>query len=146
LAYIPRFLVFGVRAWVTGWARFSPVLEEAGRIAGAGSWQVTKQILLPNFRQEGLGGGLLIFLLAFTELTMSSLLAGSLYPTLGVAIFSMESAGLALESAALGTLLTLLTVFFATAVSRYLLEEKKPEREEKPDCGTSVYVDDSTYC
>ncbi|HEY3425818.1 MAG TPA: iron ABC transporter permease, partial [Negativicutes bacterium] len=46
LAYIPRFLVFGVRAWVTGWARFSPVLEEAGRIAGAGSWQVTKQILL----------------------------------------------------------------------------------------------------
>lgn len=145
LAYIPRFLVFGVRTWVAGWARFSPALEEAGRVAGAGPWQVTKRILLPSFRQEGLGGGLLIFLLAFTELTLSALLSGSMHPTLGVVIFNLESAGLALESAALGTLLTLFTMAFAASVSKYLLEEKKPKREEKPGYETAaVYVNYST--
>lgn len=132
LAYVPRFYTFGVRAWVTAWARFSPTLEEAGRVAGAGPLMVTGRIILPNFRAEGVGGGLLIFLLAFTELTLSALLASSQFTTIGVVIFHLESAGQALESAALGTILTVCTVAFSLLVSRYLLGGNIRRREVQP--------------
>jgi iron(III) transport system permease protein len=91
---------------------------------------VTRRITLPIFREEAFGGGALIFLLAFTELTLSSLLAGSQFPTLGVIVFSMEAAGRALESAALGTLLTLLTLGLSAGVCKYLLDEKNSEEKE----------------
>lgn len=120
LAYVPRFFTFGVRTWATAWPRLSPSLEEAGRIAGAGAMKVVWRIVLPNFKEEAVGGGLLIFLLAFTELTMSALLVGSRHPTLGVLLFNMESAGQTLESAALGTLLTLFTILLSVVVSQYL--------------------------
>ncbi|AJQ28539.1 ABC transporter permease [Pelosinus fermentans] len=131
LAYIPRFYTFGIRTWTTAWARFSLALEEAGHVAGAGPMTVTRRITLPIFREEAFGGGALIFLLAFTELTLSSLLAGSQFPTLGVIVFSMEAAGRALESAALGTLLTLLTLGLSAGVCKYLLDEKNSEEKEK---------------
>lgn len=121
IAYITRFLTFGVRVWTTAWARFAPALEEAGRIAGAGTYTVTRSIVLPLFRREAAGGALLVFLLSFTELTLSSLLAGSRSPTMGLVIFNLESAGQALESAALGTVLTGFCIVLASGVTRYLL-------------------------
>ncbi len=130
LAYIPRFYTFGIRTWTTAWARFSLHMEEAGHVVGAGPMTVTRRITLPMFREEALGGGTLIFLLAFTELTLSSLLAGSQFPTLGVIVFSMETAGRALESAALGTVLTLLTLGLSAGVCKYLLDEKNSEEKE----------------
>lgn len=122
IAYTSRFLTFGVRAWSAAWARFAPAFEEAGRIAGGGALTVSRRIILPLFRREAVGGALLIFLLSFTELTLSALLAGSRSPTIGLVVFNLESAGQALESAALGTLLTGFCLALASGVTRYLLE------------------------
>lgn len=121
IAYTSRFLTFGVRIWASAWARLSPALEEAGRIAGAGVLTVNYRIILPLFRREAVGGTLLVFLLSFTELTLSALLAGSHSPTIGLVIFNLESAGQALESAALSTLLSVFCILLASGMTRYLL-------------------------
>jgi iron(III) transport system permease protein len=135
IAYTTRFLTFGVRIWSSAWARFAPALEEAGRIAGGGVLTVNCRIILPLFRREAVGGALLVFLLSFTELTLSALLAGSGSPTIGLVIFNLESAGQALESAALGTLLTGFCVFLASGVTRYLLGESDRGRAFAPKQG-----------
>jgi iron(III) transport system permease protein len=130
IAYTTRFLTFGVRVWSSAWARFAPALEEAGRIAGGGVITVNRRIILPLFRREAVGGALLVFLLSFTELTLSALLAGSGSPTIGLVIFNLESAGQALESAALGTLLTGFCILLASGVTRYLLcESVRPHKQ-----------------
>lgn len=127
LAYLPRFFTFGVRAWSAAWSRFSTALEDAGRVAGAGALKVIWRIILPLFRGEALGAMLLIFLLAFTELTLSAILAGSQSRTLGVVLFGLEAAGSALESAALGTLITLFSIILAYFAARFVLGGRSHE-------------------
>lgn len=121
IAYTSRFLTFGVRVWTAAWAGFAPAFEEAGRIAGGSAVTVSRRIILPLFRREAIGGAMLVFLLSFTELTLSALLAGSRSPTIGMVLFNLESAGQALESAALGTLLTGFCLLVALGATRYIL-------------------------
>lgn len=107
VAYVARFFALGVRIWTAAWTRLPPELEEAGRIAGAGPGRVARQLILPLFWRDAAAGGLLIVMFSFTELTVSSLLAGAQGTTIGMALFNLESGGYTLESTALGTLITI---------------------------------------
>ncbi|ADG07897.1 binding-protein-dependent transport systems inner membrane component [Kyrpidia tusciae DSM 2912] len=108
-AYIARFFTLGVRVWVAAWVRVTPELEEAARISGASEGKTLRHIMFPLLRRDVMGGVLLIAMFAFTELTVSSLLAGADGMTIGMALFNLESGGYTLESAALGTILTVLS-------------------------------------
>ena len=52
--------------------------------------------------------GLLVFLNAFSELSLSALLAGSNSETLGWLVFGLEQAGATAQASALSTLLVLI--------------------------------------
>lgn len=108
IAYTCRFLILQIRASVTAFMQVDATMEEAARISGAGSWGRWRAILLPLLLPGLLGGALLVFLTALTELTVSALLYSSGSQTIGVTIFGFEQAGNSLYSTALSSLIVLL--------------------------------------
>lgn len=110
IAYVCRFLILQVRAGITAFAQIDPSMEEAAHISGAGFWRKWISILLPLLLPGLLSGAFLVFLTAFTELTVSALLWSTGSQTIGVTIFSFEQAGNTLYSTALSSLIVLLII------------------------------------
>ncbi|GAS81851.1 ABC transporter permease [Paenibacillus amylolyticus] len=108
IAYICRFLILQIRSSVTSFMQLDASMEEAARISGAGFWRKWTAVLLPLLLQGILTGGMLVFLTALTELTVSALLYSSGSQTIGVTIFSFEQAGDTLYSTALSSLIVAL--------------------------------------
>ncbi|WP_048709181.1 ABC transporter permease [Microvirga massiliensis] len=101
-AYLARFLPMALKAPSAAARQLPPEFEEAARICGAGFWQRLVRIVGPAILPSAAAGALLVFLTAFNELTVSALLWTSGTETIGVALFSLEEAGLASEAAAIG--------------------------------------------
>ncbi|WP_340398269.1 iron ABC transporter permease [Paenibacillus sp. FSL H8-0079] len=108
IAYICRFLILQIRSSVTSFMQLDASMEEAARISGAGFWRKWITVLLPLLLPGILTGGMLVFLTALTELTVSALLYSSGSQTIGVTIFSFEQAGDTLYSTALSSLIVAL--------------------------------------
>lgn len=108
IAYICRFLILQIRSSVTSFMQLDSSMEEAARISGAGFWRKWTAVLLPLLLPGILTGGMLVFLTALTELTVSALLYSSGSQTIGVTIFSFEQAGDTLYSTALSSLIVAL--------------------------------------
>lgn len=107
IAYLGRFLAFALQPISAAWRQLDASLEEAARIDGATLFQTFRFVLLPLVAPSVLVAGLLVFLQAFAELTLSALLAGSGTETLGWLVFGLEQGGYTNEAAALGVLLVL---------------------------------------
>ncbi|NEW08951.1 iron ABC transporter permease [Paenibacillus sp. SYP-B3998] len=110
IAYVCRFLILQVRASITAFMQIDVSMEEAAHIFGAGLWKKWTTILLPLLLPGLLSGAFLVFLTAFTELTVSALLWSTGSQTIGVTIFSFEQAGNTLYSTALSSLIVILIV------------------------------------
>lgn len=123
LAYVARFLALTIRSASVALQSFDPALEQAGAAAGAGFWMRMRRIVIPLAAPGVLAGGMLLFLMAFSELTVSSLLASSKAPTIGVAIYNLEEGGASLQSTALATV----TVAIILA-GMLLLDRLTPQR------------------
>jgi len=105
LAYVGHYLAFALQPLGAAWRQLDPSLEEAGRIDGAGTLQVMRHVLLPVMAPTVLVAALLVFLNAFSELSISALLAGSRAETLGWLVFGLEQAGNTNQAAALSVVL-----------------------------------------
>lgn len=68
--------------------QLDPSLEEAAELAGASLWQRLIHIVFPLLLPSAFAGGLLVFLNAVNELTVSALLWSAGNETLGVIVFS----------------------------------------------------------
>lgn len=119
-AYLARFLVLALRPTISGLHQIDRSLEEAAQVAGAGLITRMRTIIFPLVAPATFAGGVLIFLTAFSELTVSALLWASGSETIGVVIFSFEQGGDSNYAAATSTLtvtvtftLMLLTNLFA---------------------------------
>ncbi|SCW50646.1 iron(III) transport system permease protein [Paenibacillus tianmuensis] len=108
IAYVCRFMILQVRAGITAFTQIDPSMEEAAHIFGAGFWKKWAFVLLPLLLPGLLSGAFLVFLTAFTELTVSALLWSTGSQTIGVTIFGFEQAGNTLYSTALSSLIVLL--------------------------------------
>jgi len=100
-AYLARFLPMALKAPAAAMAQMPADQEEAARICGAGFHRRLRTVVLPAVAPAATAGGLLVFLTAFNELTVSALLWSSGTETLGVALYSLEEAGLASEASAI---------------------------------------------
>lgn len=107
LAYFTRFLVLQVRGSYTALTQVDSTMEEAARISGATAVVKWRKILLPLLLPGIIGGALLVFLTALTELTVSSLLWSAGSETIGVVIFNYEQAGFTTYSTAFSCLIVL---------------------------------------
>jgi iron(III) transport system permease protein len=110
LAYVARFLVFGVRTVMAGLAQVHGSLEEAARISGAGPARAFRDVVLPIIRPSLVSGWFLAFIPAVAELTLSILLFSVGNETLGVVVFGLHDEGKIALSAALALMVTVLMV------------------------------------
>jgi len=110
IAYLARFLVFGVRTALAGLAQIHGSLEEAARISGASPQEAFSDIALPLIRPSLVAGWLLAFIPAVAELTVSILLVSVGHETIGVVIFGLHDEGKIALAAALAVLVTVLLV------------------------------------
>lgn len=111
IAYITRFLILQVRSGITAFQQVDVQMEEASRINGTNGFGKWKKILIPLITPGVLGGSMLVFLSALTELTVSALLYSSDSETIGVSILSFQQSGYTLYATAFSSVIIGLIVF-----------------------------------
>lgn len=99
-AYLARFLPLALKAPVAAMAQIEAHHEDAAKLDGANLTQMLRFIVAPILAPAAAVSALMVFLVAFNELTVSALLWSSGTETLGVVLFSLKEAGLAGEAAA----------------------------------------------
>jgi iron(III) transport system permease protein len=99
-AYLARFLSPALKPALAAMGQIEAHHEDAARLDGASYWQLMRFIVAPILLPAAAAGGLLVFLVAFNELTVSALLWSAGTETLGVVLFSLKESGLAGEAAA----------------------------------------------
>lgn len=123
LAYVARFLVFGVRTVMAGLSQVHESLEEAARISGASGMRAFREIVLPIIRPSITAGWFLVFIPAAAELTLSILLYSVGNETLGVVVFGLHEEGKIALSAAAALLITVLLVVLHLITRVFTLRE-----------------------
>jgi len=113
IAYLGRFLAFGLRPTLAGLAQMDRTLEDAARVAGAGTLRRLWTIVLPHAAPAAMAGGILVFMGAFNELTVSALLWSAGNETLGVVVFNLYDEGNANGAAAVAVLTVVATLAVA---------------------------------
>ncbi|MCL5427045.1 MAG: iron ABC transporter permease [Gammaproteobacteria bacterium] len=117
VAYLARFLVVCVKPVAASLAQLDPSLEEAAQLAGAGPWRRLSGIVLPLVAPALFAGGLLVFLLAVNELTVSALLWSAGNETIGVLIFNLDQGGESVLAAAVSVLVVIMVASLMLALS-----------------------------
>ncbi|ESR23392.1 ABC transporter permease [Lutibaculum baratangense] len=125
VAYLARFLTLALRPVTAGMETLEPALDEAARVAGAGPLRRIWSIVLPNVAPAAAAGGLLIFITALNELTVSALLWSSGKETIGVMIFALHYEGNSPAASALATATVAITLLIAFALG--LLGRRLPD-------------------
>ncbi|CAH1655867.1 Ferric iron ABC transporter, permease protein [Hyphomicrobiales bacterium] len=130
-AYLARFLPLALKAPVAAMAQIEAHHEEAAKLDGANLWQMLRFIVAPILAPAAMVSALMVFLVAFNELTVSALLWSSGTETLGVVLFSLKEAGLAGEAAAVAvsaTAVILVAMLILDLVGRRLPDNILPWR------------------
>lgn len=99
-AYLARFLPMALKPSLAAMSQLSQESDEAATTLGASLMQRMRRIVVPAILPSAAAGGMMVFLTAFNELTVSALLWSVGTETLGVVLFNLEDAGLASEAAA----------------------------------------------
>jgi iron(III) transport system permease protein len=123
LAYLARFLVLCVRPVTSALLQVDRSLEEAARMTGASFAFRLRTVILPILAPAAAAGGLLVFMTAFNELTVSALLWSAGNETLGVVVFNLEDAGLSVLASAVSVVSVAATVclmLLASLLGRHL--------------------------
>ncbi|MCB0378015.1 MAG: iron ABC transporter permease [Bdellovibrionales bacterium] len=90
LAYMVKYLSLAMKTIGDGYGQIDDSLAEAARVAGASWAESLKSIWLPLMKPSIVAAWFLIFMPAFSELTMTILLAGPGTETLGTLIFQLQ--------------------------------------------------------
>lgn len=117
-AYLARFLTLALRPVVSGVMQLDRALDEAARMTGARFLFRLRTVLLPMLAPMAAAGGILVFMTAFNELTVSALLWSSGNETLGVVVFNLDDAGRSTLAAALSvvSVCVIVAIMLATTV------------------------------
>lgn len=90
LAYLVKFLSLAMKTIGDGFGQIDDSLAEAARVSGASWVQTMQRIWLPLMKPSLIAAWFLIFMPAFSELTMTVLLSGPGMETLGTLIFQLQ--------------------------------------------------------
>lgn len=129
IAFLIRYMPYGMRYSYAGVMQIHRELEEAAGVAGASQLGLIRRIVLPLLSPAIISGWLFIFLLGSKELSLAILLAGPESQTIAVAMFDQWSNGQAAEAAALGVAWTCVMSLFAALF--YYVSERQA-RSESP--------------
>ncbi len=119
VAYAMRFLTLAMKPVATAVGQIPRDLEEAAAVSGAGPFRRLWTIAAPLAAPAAVAGGLLVFMSAFNELTVSALLWSSGKETLGVVLFSLEEAGLGTQAAAIAVSTIVVVIALLLTLDRF---------------------------
>ncbi|MGH7873476.1 MAG: ABC transporter permease, partial [Candidatus Binatia bacterium] len=122
IAFVTRYIPYGIRYTHSGLLQLHKELEEAAYTAGASWGNCMRRIILPLITPSFLGGWVFIFLLSAKELSMSVLLVSPQTPVVSVAIFELWENAQVGELAAFGVIWT--TILVSVAVLYYLIARR----------------------
>ncbi|HET9296438.1 MAG TPA: iron ABC transporter permease [Candidatus Binatia bacterium] len=122
LAFVTRYIPYGIRYTHSGLLQLHKELEEASYVSGASWLNCMRRITLPLIMPSFLGGWVFVFLLSAKELSMSILLVSPQTPVVSVAIYELWENGQVGELAAFSVIWTALLV--SVAVSYYLFARR----------------------
>ncbi|MBA4502634.1 ABC transporter permease [Marinobacterium marinum] len=131
VAYLARFMSIALKPVQASAGQLDGSLEEAAQLAGAGPLRRLLQIVLPLVAPAVCAGGLLVFLTAVNELTVSALLWSAGNETLGVLVFNLDEGGDSVLAAAISVVIVVMVVGLMSLLSlmgRWLPEGVIPWR------------------
>ncbi|WP_230530644.1 ABC transporter permease [Microvirga roseola] len=132
-AYLARFLPVVLKPVLAGMAQVDIAPEEAAALDGARTMRRIVDVILPSLLPAAAAGGLMAFLLAFNELTVSALLWSAGTETIGVVLYNLEEAGLASEAAAVA--MVTIAVIAAAMLALDALGRRLPTGALPWECG-----------
>lgn len=117
IAYVTRYIPYGMRSSSGSILQIHSELEEAAGASGASWWQTFWRITLPLLRPGFVAGWIYIFIVSFREFSTSVLLATGESRVLSILLFTMFEQGQVTVVAAIGilmilTLLAIVAVFY----------------------------------
>lgn len=125
LAYTAKYLNFSLRTTGDGFGQIDDVLAEAARVSGASWFTTMKTIWFPLMKPALVASWFLVFMPAFSELTMTILLTGPGLETLGTLIFQLQDyADVSGGGAAVLATITIATVAAINGLVIYLSKGK----------------------
>ncbi len=104
VAYLARFMILALTPVIAGYHQIDRSLEEAASLDGAGFASKLRFVFGPLLVAPVAAGGLLVFMTAYNELTVSALLWSSGSETLGVVVFNLEDSGYTVLASAVAVL------------------------------------------
>lgn len=119
IAYAMRFFTLAMKPVATAVGQIPRDLDEAAAVSGAGVPRRLMTITTPLAAPAAVAGGLLVFMSAFNELTVSALLWSSGNETLGVVLFSLEEAGLGTQAAAIAVSTIVVVIVLLLVLDRF---------------------------
>jgi iron(III) transport system permease protein len=117
IAYVTRFIPYGMRSASGSILQIHSELEEAAAASGASWWESFKRVTLPLLRPGLVAGWIYICIVSFREFSTSVLLATGESRVLSILLFTMFEQGQVTVVAAIGvlmiaTLLSIVAVFY----------------------------------
>ncbi|MEM5502135.1 iron ABC transporter permease [Ahrensia kielensis] len=106
-AYCASFMAIALKPIFAAITSLDRDIEEAALLDGAGLRQRLLSIIMPLILPSLLAGALMVFLIAFNELTVSALLWSAGTETIGVVLLNLEDAGLPTQAAAMAVVSTM---------------------------------------
>ena len=127
IAFLIRYMPYGMRYAYAGVMQIHRELEEAAGVAGATQFGLLRRIVVPLLSPAIISGWLFIFLLGSKELSLAILLAGPDSQTMAVAMFDQWANGQSGEACALG--MAWMCVMTAVASIFYHVSERQARPE-----------------
>jgi iron(III) transport system permease protein len=117
IAYVTRFIPYGMRSASGSILQIHSELEEAAAASGASWWETFRRVTLPLLRPGFAAGWIYICIVSFREFSTSVLLATGESRVLSILLFTMFEQGQVTVVAAIGvlmiaTLLAIVAVFY----------------------------------
>lgn len=119
IAYLTRYMPYGMRYASTSMYQISDELEESARMSGASWWQTFRRINMPLIVPGLVAGWSYILIVSVRELSSSILLYSPGNEVLSVVIWEQWENGQFTELAALGVLMIGLLILLATGAARF---------------------------
>jgi len=139
-AYLARFLPVALKPALAGMQQVELAQEEAAALDGARTLRRIVDIVGPSLLPAAAAGGLMAFLLAFNELTVSALLWSAGTETIGVVLYNLEEAGLAAQAASVAVTSVAVVTLAMAALDR--LGKRLPAGTLPWDCAAAERAPD----
>ena len=119
IAYVTRFLPYGLRAVTSTIVQIHNELEEASRACGGGFWTTFRRVLFPLMRPGLIAGWILLATIFMREFSLSLFLYSPASEPVGPLLYFLWLDGLTGPLGALGMLVSVVSIVLVAVARRY---------------------------